>query len=111
MERMQRGETEEEEKSRWLTRRKQQIWDDQYQKHHGHIASQKGLYEALFIFQETLSPRPEMPLLDDIAMPEQLKRLEEERQEKDDILDDWHTPPGSPWELSLIHISEPTRPY
>ena len=32
LERLQRGETEEEEKSRWLTRRKQQIWDDQYKK-------------------------------------------------------------------------------
>ena len=38
LERMQRGETEEEEKTRWLTKRKQQIWDNQYLKHHGHIA-------------------------------------------------------------------------
>ena len=98
LERLQRGETEEEEKSRWLTRRKQQIWDDQYQKHHGHIASQKGRYEASFILQEKLGPRPETPLLDDIATPEQLQKLEEEQQEKDDILEDWHTPPGSPWE-------------
>ena len=28
LERLQQGETEEKEKSRWLTRRKQQIWDD-----------------------------------------------------------------------------------
>ena len=49
LERMQRDETEEEEKSRWLTRRKQQIWDEQYRKHHGHITSQKGSHEAAFI--------------------------------------------------------------
>ena len=29
LERLQRGESEEEEKSRWLNRRKQQIWDEQ----------------------------------------------------------------------------------
>ena len=57
LERLQRGESEEEEKSRWLTRRKQQIWDDQYQRYHGHIASQKGCYEATYILQETLGPR------------------------------------------------------
>ena len=96
-----RGETEEEkEKPRLLTKRKQQIWDDQYKKHHGHIASQMGRYEVTFILEETLGPRPETPLLDDIATPEQLQKLEEERQEKDDILDEWHTPPGSPWERS-----------
>ena len=78
LERMQQGETEEEEQSRWLTKRKQQIWDDQYKKHHGHIASQKGRYEATFILEETLGPRPETPLLDNIATPEQLQKLEEE---------------------------------
>ena len=50
--------------------------------------------------QRLLGPRPETPLLDDIATPEQLQKLEEERKEKDDILEDWHTPPGSPWERS-----------
>ena len=98
LERLQRGETEEEEKSRWMTRRKQQIWDDQYQKHHGNLADLKGRYEASFILQEILGPRPKTPLLDDIATPEQLQKLEEERKEKDDILEDWHTLPGSPWE-------------
>ena len=100
LERLQRGETEEEEKSGWLTRRKQQIWEDQYLRHHGHITSQKVRYKATFILQETLGPRPETPLLDDIATPKQLKKLEEERKEKDDILEDWHIPPGSPWERS-----------
>ena len=81
-------------------RRKQQIWDDQYQKHHGNLASQKGRYEDTYILQEILGPRPETPLLDDIATSEQLQKLEEERKEKDEILEDWHTPPGSPWERS-----------
>ena len=29
-----------------------------------------------------------------------MKELEEENQKKDDILEDWHAPPGSPWEQS-----------
>ena len=81
-----------------MTRKKHQIWDDQYQKHHGNLADLKGHYEASFILQEILGPRPKTPLLDDIAAPEQLQKLEEERKEKDDILEDWHTPPRSPWE-------------
>ena len=63
LERLQRGETEEEEKSRWMTRRKQQIWDDQYQKQHDNLASHKGRYEATFILQEILGPRPELSLI------------------------------------------------
>ena len=98
LERLQQGELEEEEKSRWLTRRKQQIWDDQYQQPHNNLADLKERYKASFILQEILGPRPETPLLDNIATPEQLKKLEEERKEKDDILEDWHTPPGLPWE-------------
>ena len=98
LERLQQGKSEEEERSRWLNRRKQQIWDDQYQQHHDNLAENKGRYEASFILQEILGPRPETLLLDNIATPEQLKKLEEERKEKDDILEDWHTPPGSPWE-------------
>ena len=77
-----------------MTRRKQQIWDDQYQKHHNNLADLKGRYEASFILHEILGPRPETPLLDDIATPEQLQKLEEEKKEKDDILEDWLTPPG-----------------
>ena len=38
LERLQRGESEEEEKSRWLTGRKQQIWDEQYQQHRDNLA-------------------------------------------------------------------------
>ena len=96
LERLQRGESEEEEKSRWLTRRKQQIWEEQYQQHHGNLADLKGHYEAGFIIEEILSPRPETPLLDDIATPDQLKKLEEDRKKTDDILEEWHTPSGSP---------------
>ena len=33
--------------------------------------------------------------MDDIATQEQLDKLEEDRQKTDDILGDWHTPPGS----------------
>ena len=98
LERLQRGDPEEEGKSRWLTRRKQQIWDEQYQQHHDNLADLKGRYEASFILQEILGPRPETPLLDDITTPEQLSKLEEDRKKTDDILEEWHTPPGSPWE-------------
>ena len=97
LERLQQGETEEEEQSRMFAKKKQELWDNQY---HKHIASQKGSYEASFILEQTLGPRPETPLLDKIATPEELKGLEEDAQKKDDILEDWHTPPGSPWERS-----------
>ena len=62
LERLQKGESEEEEKSRWLTRRKQEIWDEQYLQHHGYLKNLKGHYEAGFIINEILGPRPEMPL-------------------------------------------------
>ena len=62
------------------------------------MKSSKGHYEAGFIINEILGPRPETPLLDDIATQEQLDKLEEDRQKTDDILGDWHTPQGSPWE-------------
>ena len=79
--------TEEEEvKTQLLTKRKQEIWDNQYLIHHGKLAENKGSYEAGFILQEILGPRPETPLLDDIASAEQLEQLERERM------------------LSLIHI-------
>ena len=107
LERMQRCETEEEEKTRWLTKKKQQLWDNQYSKHK-HIASQKSSYKASFILEQTLGPRPETPLLDKIANPEEIKKLEEENQEKDNILEDWHTPPGSPWERSVDQTVDTT---
>ena len=67
LERLQRGESEEEEKSRWLTRRKQEIWDEQYLQHHSYLKNLKRHYETGFIINEILGPRPETPLLDDIA--------------------------------------------
>ena len=81
-----------------MTRRKQQIWDEQYQQHHGNLTDLKGRYEAGFLIEEILGPRPETPLLDDIATQEQLDKLEEDRKKTDEILEEWHTPPGSPWE-------------
>ena len=53
LERLQRGEYEEEEQSRWLTRRKQQIWDEQYQQHHGNLTDLKGRCEARFSTRDT----------------------------------------------------------
>ena len=67
-------------------------------RHHKHLEDRKGRYEAGFIIEEILGPRPETPLLDDIATEEQLKQLEEQRKKTDDILSNWRTPPGSPWE-------------
>ena len=72
LERLQKSESEEEEKSNWFTRRKQEIWDEQYLSHHKHLENRKGHYEAGFIINEILGPRPETPLLDDIATQEQL---------------------------------------
>ena len=38
--------------------------------HHKHLENRKGHYEAGFIINEILGPRPETPLLDDIATQE-----------------------------------------
>ena len=62
------------------------------------MKTRKGHYEAGFIINEILGPRPETPLLDNIATQEQLDKLEEDKKKMDDILGDWHTPRGSPWE-------------
>ena len=124
LERLQKDESEEDYTSKLLTKRKQEIWDNQYLIHYGRLQERKGRYEAGFILQEILGPRPETPLLDDIATEEQLEQLEEHRRKTDAILSEWWTPPGSPWErnedttfdssslswdtedvtLSLIHI-------
>ena len=88
LERLQNNESEEEEKSKWLTKRKQEIWDQQYLQHHKHLESRKGRYEAGFIIEGILGPRPETPLLDDIATQEQLDQLEVNRQKTNDILSD-----------------------
>ena len=96
LERLQRGETEEEDQCKMYNKKKQDLWDAQYLRHHKHIASQKGSYEASYILQEILGPRPETLLLDERATPEELKDLEAEARRKDAILDDWHTPPDPP---------------
>ena len=57
LERLQRGETEEQEQSKIYTKKKQDLWDAQYLRHHKHLASQKGSYEATYILQEILGPR------------------------------------------------------
>ena len=87
LERLQRNESEEEQSA------KQEIWDNQYLMHYGQLREKKGTYEAGFILEEILGPRPETPLLDDIASAEQ---LETERMRTDAILSNWRTPPGSP---------------
>ena len=96
LERLQKNKSEE--KSKLLSRRKQEIWDEQYLNHHKHLENRKGHYEAGFIINEILGPRPETPLLDDIATQEQLDRLEEDKKKTDD------TPHRAPHGLSLIHI-------
>ena len=78
LERLQRGESEEEEKSHWLAQRKQEIWNEQYLQHHGYLKNLKGHYEARFIINEILGPKPETPLLDNIATQEQFDKLEED---------------------------------
>ena len=63
LERLQKDESEEEHASKLLTKRKQEIWDNQYLKHYGHLEARKGRYEAGFIIEEILGPRPETCLL------------------------------------------------
>ena len=95
LEKLQRSEPEEEERpAKHLTKRKQFLI------HHGRLAEVKGSYEAGFIINEILGPRPETPLLDDVASAEQLQALERERMRTDAVLSNWKTPPGSPWEPS-----------
>ena len=80
LERLQKDESEEEHASKLLTKRKQEIWDNQYFIHYGQLQERKGRYEVGFILEEILGPRPETPLLDDIATEEQLEQLEEQRR-------------------------------
>ena len=50
LERLQRtGSEDEDPEIHLLTKRKQQIWDNQYLIHHGKLAENKGSYEAGFI--------------------------------------------------------------
>ena len=45
LKRLQKNESEEEEKSKWLTRRKQKIWDEQYLQHHKHLEKGAAAYQ------------------------------------------------------------------
>ena len=58
LERLQRNESEEEQSAKLLTKRKQEIWDNQYLMHYGQLKEKKGTYEAGFILEEILGPRP-----------------------------------------------------
>ena len=58
LERLQKDESEEEYASKLLTKRKQEIWDNQYLIHYGQLQERKGRYEAGFILEEILGPRP-----------------------------------------------------
>ena len=51
-------------------RRKQEIWHEQCLQHHEYLKNLKGHYQAGFIINEILGPRPETPLLDDIGTQE-----------------------------------------
>ena len=42
LERLQKDESEEEHASKLLTKRKQEIWDNQYLIHYGHLEERKG---------------------------------------------------------------------
>ena len=68
LEKLKKNESEEEETTKLLTKRKQEIWDEQYLRHHKHLESRKGRYEAGFIIEEILGPCPETPLLNDICL-------------------------------------------
>ena len=108
LEKLQRNESEEEEQpAKLLTKRKQEIWDNQFLIHHGRLTERKGSYEAGFILEEILGPRPETPLLDGIASAEQLEQLERERMRTDAVLSNWRTPPGSP--CCLLYTSPSPR--
>ena len=56
LERLQKEESEEEHTSKLLTKRKQEIWDNQYLIHYGQLQERKGRYEAGFILEEILGP-------------------------------------------------------
>ena len=96
-------EREREEKPKLLTRRKQDIWDEQYLNHLKHLENRKGHYEAGFIINEILGPRPETPLLDDIATQEQLNRLEEDKKKTDDIPENTHQYTNSTYREYMLY--------
>ena len=55
LERLQRNESEEEQSAKLLTKRKQEIWDNQYLIHYGQLQEKKGTYEACLLYT---SPSP-----------------------------------------------------
>ena len=55
LERLQKDESEEEHASKLLTKRKQEIWDNQYLIHYGQLQERKGRYEACLLYT---SPSP-----------------------------------------------------
>ena len=49
---------------------------------------------------EILGLRLDTPSVGERATQRELEDLEADSRRKDAILEDWHTPPGSPWERS-----------
>ena len=80
--RRQRGEEDDEEDGMMYTKRKQDLWDAQYLRHHDNLTSMKGAYKATYILNEILSPRPETPLLDERATTQELGRSGSRRSKK-----------------------------
>ena len=49
---------------------------------------------------EILGRRPDTPSVDEQTTQQEINDLEEDARKKDSILENWFTPPGSPWERS-----------
>ena len=100
LERLQRGEEDDDEEGIRYIKRKQELWDAQYLRHRDNLLSTKGSYQATYKLNEILGPRPETPLLDERDTTQELEDLEADARRKDAMLQDWHTPLGSTWEIA-----------
>ena len=100
LEKLSKAEEDDNKDGVTYIKHKQNLWDAQYLKHRENLIRTREPFQADYILKELLGLRPDTPDLDERATTQELEDLEADTRRKDTILEDWHTPPGSPWERS-----------
>ena len=100
LEKLQKGEDDDDEDGVKYVKRKQELWDAQYLRHRHNLVSTREPFQADYILMEILGLGPDTPDVDERATQQELEDLEADTRQKDAILEDWQTPPGLPWERS-----------
>ena len=88
LEKLQKGEEEDDKDGVKYIKQKQ----DRY-----NLIRTREPFQADYILMEILGLRPDTPDLDERTTTQELEDLEVDARRKDAILEDWQTPPGSPW--------------